>query len=260
MDNVHPSFDMPPPPRPTQHAKAIETSRLQTLSTYYPPHSSSTHELWHLHPPRLAHQRTRTQDLYTDRTQTNRQHGFLLAAKQLLPVSHRNATEVHASARTRTQALKALETKHVSAVYCRVETLYVERMRYIQECGVQRMSAWTDWAFEQQTQANWGDKTNSRMEACEATLDFLEDDYLKRKVEFVMEVYALLERVDPRLAELVLADLGDVYEWLRGAFSTTLRDFVVDHSHVRGVGNGSVPGKVVGGLGQAWHDARRDVR
>ncbi|KAA8612726.1 hypothetical protein PtrV1_13295 [Pyrenophora tritici-repentis] len=75
------------------------------------------------------------------------------------------------------------------------------------------MSMWADWWHE--TSKPSPHCNEAEVNACISTIAFLEDDYLKRKVEFVAEIHALLEPGDKARADAVLEDLEILYPVLK---------------------------------------------
>jgi hypothetical protein len=76
----------------------------------------------------------------------------------------------------------------------RVQDLYAARQKVIHEEGVRRLSIWSDWWTARQYPSRRSRKFEYHLfvTACESTLEFMEDDYVKRKVDFVTEVYGVL--------------------------------------------------------------------
>jgi len=69
---------------------------------------------------------------------------------------------------------------------------------------------------------------------------FMEDDYLHRKLDFVTEVYALLEKQDGVLAKMVMDDLIVLVPALTTTFVFRLENFVVGYEKVERVSAGIV--------------------
>jgi hypothetical protein len=121
-------------------------------------------------------------------------------------------------------------------LYTRILSLYTERQKYIQEEGVRRLSLWSDWW--QEHAKPYYQKNTTFIAACEATITFLEDDYIKRKVDFVTEVYAVLEGKDEERAKRVLGDLAEIFPWLEGEFCRRLEEYVVVYEGLKKVSSG----------------------
>ncbi|KAJ4366229.1 hypothetical protein N0V83_007865 [Neocucurbitaria cava] len=223
-----------PPPPPTPGEKDIEAARRRAVNLYRTQAPTPDFDNWYINPPfRLdVFISSRVCDLYTDRGQSNRQQGALFVAKLNLPDAYLTADPV----------LKEEQlTKYM--LYSRALDLYDARLKYIQEEGVKRLSVWSTWhAAKQQMRASERSKLvvtaaftaeeerlEGRVAACESTLEWTEDDYCRRKMDFVGEVYALLEACgDWARGKVLLDELGEMYEWLRmGAFRGRLEDGVV---------------------------------
>ncbi|KAF2030484.1 hypothetical protein EK21DRAFT_65261, partial [Setomelanomma holmii] len=95
-------------------------------------------------------------------------------------------------------------------------TLYVERVEYIQDAGATRIRLWSEW-YDACLKVDRG-RNDKFVEACVSTIVFVEEDYIKRKLDFVTEVYALLEMDDPVLANQILNDLEILWTWKKDEF------------------------------------------
>jgi hypothetical protein len=91
---------------------------------------------------------------------------------------------------------------------------YRERQACMQAQAMERLSIWSVWDAEKLKQVESRDK--GLLTACESTLGFLEDDYAKRKIEFVVAVSTLLERGgDIERARMVVDDLESLFPKLK---------------------------------------------
>ncbi|KAH9863841.1 hypothetical protein J1614_009773 [Plenodomus biglobosus] len=184
-----------PPPIP-QAIQAIEIARQQSLSLYIAPQLNPTYQTWYVDAPQHLRVRARTQDLYNDRTQTNRQHISLLDAKAALWARIAAEPVVPDAVGSETDEMRLLE------VYERVLALYDGQLGYIQDAGQCRLDVWSRVLVPHSRQVR---------EACLSTLEWMEHDYMLRKVDFAREVYAALYQGDRERAMGVLADLAAAY-------------------------------------------------
>jgi hypothetical protein len=83
---------------------------------------------------------------------------------------------------------------HLEEVHYRVLALYTEHTKAIHEAGVASVSVWADW-YNVYVKSNHY-RNDQFIAACESTIEFLEEDYMKRKLDFIAEVYALSEKRD----------------------------------------------------------------
>ncbi|CAG5138365.1 uncharacterized protein ALTATR162_LOCUS325 [Alternaria atra] len=116
-------------------------------------------------------------------------------------------------------------------VYDRTLELYSARQNYIQEEGVRRLSVWLDWYAEKMKPEPLRDE--SVVAACQSTILFLKDDYLKRKVDFATEVYAVLDKGDTKSAKMVVDDLVELFPWLKKDFCGRLMNSVVAYDGLK---------------------------
>jgi hypothetical protein len=115
-------------------------------------------------------------------------------------------------------------------LYTRVLKLYDERLSYVHFAGKARLTLWAQW-YEECIKSD-GMRNEAFIAACESTISFHENDYVARKLDFVTEIYALLERCDGGNAEMVVRDLETMWPWTSGEFATRLREFVVVYDMV----------------------------
>ncbi|KAF1943561.1 hypothetical protein EJ02DRAFT_433126 [Clathrospora elynae] len=207
---------MDPPPRPpTRGEKDIECARRQARELYHIPSPTNQLDEWHheeIQDPYIAN---RVKELYDDREQTNRQQVAFFAAKwHVYTPPYRYDDD---------NKLITFEPSDMQILYDRILSLYEARQRAIQDAGVLRLTTWSDWW--QERQKPYSLRSDAFIAACESTLEFLEDDYIKRKVDFVTEVYAVLEKRDPPRAKVVLGDLAVLFPWLKSDFIARLEDF-----------------------------------
>ncbi|CAO2657954.1 Nn.00g072140.m01.CDS01 [Neocucurbitaria sp. VM-36] len=209
-----------PPPPPTPGEKDIEAARRRAWNLYHSPTLKDVLKNWYIDTimdPQIA---TRVKDLYEDREQTDRQQGSLFVAKMKLPVPTSNDST----------ALR--EKRHdMKSVYVRVLKLYDARLKWIHDSGVTRLSIWSDWFQEHHKPTIH--LNDHLLAAFESTLSFLEDDYLRRKLDFVTEVYAVLEKHDLVRARTVLADLDNMYPSLETDFILRVKNFVVGYDGLK---------------------------
>ncbi|EFQ93437.1 hypothetical protein PTT_09221 [Pyrenophora teres f. teres 0-1] len=219
MDHYTPT---PIPDSPATLAeKQIDAARRQTRLDYHLPTSPPSFKSWFRNRVIIPYISNQVEDLYNDCEQT-------LAQRQHFA----NALTAATSATTATSTLPPYTDpallvnpppSDLETLYTRTILLYDVRLRYIQAEGARRMSTWADWWHETSKPAPH--RNAAVANACTSTIAFLEDDYLKRKVEFVIEVYAVLERGDTAMAEAVLEDLGKLFPWLKDTgFLTRVRE------------------------------------
>ncbi|KAF7446751.1 hypothetical protein PtrSN002B_005438 [Pyrenophora tritici-repentis] len=170
-----------PKPPPTWGEKQIEVARRRTLLNYHVPTSPHSFVDWHRTLVIVPHIATKVEDL--------------------LPIAANSAL------------LATPPVSDLEILYTRILTLYNARLAYIQAEGARRMSMWADWWHE--TSKPSPHCNEAEVNACISTIAFLEDDYLKRKVEFVAEIHALLEPGDKARADAVLEDLEILYPVLK---------------------------------------------
>lgn len=208
-------------PPPTPQEKAIEAARRRTRELYHITAPTDQLDNWYIDPVQDPHIAPRVQDLYDDRDQTNRQQGALFVANLKLAKSDYNI-DTHN------------EAHHDREItYTRALKLYDTRLEYIQEECIKRLSIWSDW-FQERRKPYYR-RNDELIAACESTISYMEDDYTKRKVDFVIEVYAALERHDPVQAKAVLDDLGNMCPWLKEEFITRLEHYVVGYDKLKQV-------------------------
>ncbi|RMZ67354.1 hypothetical protein GMOD_00001266 [Pyrenophora seminiperda CCB06] len=183
----------------------IEVARHVSLLRYHKASSPVSFANWHLHGDQDPEREHHTRDLYADRDQTHRQRSdFLAANNPTESVIHHRDYDMGAST----------PMSDTRFFYARVMCLYDARIEYIQQEGMRWLATWADLRLEKQKPAP---ACNERfIKACESTIDFLRDDYVKRKVDFVAEIRILLEGRDPDMAERVLRELVELYPRLRG--------------------------------------------
>ncbi|KAF2127978.1 hypothetical protein P153DRAFT_294200 [Dothidotthia symphoricarpi CBS 119687] len=193
---------------PSAAQKAIEALRRQTLSRYHAPAPTNAFKNWHV--GEIAYY---AQDLYTDYDQTSRQEGSLFIAMLKFPTPKLDHTH------------DVVESEHTALedVYYRVLRLYDERRKYIHEQGARRLGLWADWYREGDT---------GKVAAIESTISFMQRDYVQRKLEFVGEVYAMLEEWDLVRAKTVLDDLMQMWPWTKRDFARRLQDDDYGLKHV----------------------------
>jgi hypothetical protein len=115
-------------------------------------------------------------------------------------------------------------------MYTRVVSLHGERLTYIHFAGVARLALWAQW-YEECGKAA-GIRNEALIAACESTISFHEHDYVCRKLEFVTEMYALLESHNAVHAKMVTRDLEAMWAWTKGDFIMRLMQFVVGSDKV----------------------------
>ncbi|KAI8933569.1 hypothetical protein NX059_009302 [Plenodomus lindquistii] len=185
----------PPSSTPTtEAAQSVETDYQLTLALYTPSTINPTYQTWYLDPPLDPEIRTRTQDLYKDRTQTNRQQVSLSNARAQL-LLHLQTPPSGTLTHTRRDATRL-------DVYTCVLTLYDERLQYIQDEGQRRLDVWGQLCNAQGEQAQ---------DACKSTLTWMEDDYKLRMRYFIRDVVGYLWEDDQERAEEVLRDSEALY-------------------------------------------------
>jgi hypothetical protein len=212
-------------PPPTWAVKEIEAARRRTWELYHLPSPTNQLEYWYLDVILDPYIAPRVKDLYDDREQTTRQQGAffgaLMTAKKPTIRDHNIPMPVDP------------EPSDLEVMYTRILALYDARQLHIQQSAVQRLGLWSDWW--QEHRKPYYPKNVAFIAACEATITFMEDDYIKRKVDFVTEVYAVLEKSDKERAKRVLDDLGEMWPWLREDFCRRLEGFVVAYDGLKKV-------------------------
>jgi hypothetical protein len=205
-----PSSRMRPRP-PTQGEKNIEAARRHLCELYHQPPAIPELSNWYTlgcsHPYIAA----RVQDLYTDYSQTSQHHGVFYVAKLrllLTPTGH-----------------------PLEEIYTRVLKLYDERLTYIHCAGIARVTLWVEW--HEDCVKSDALRNEAFIAACESTLSFHEQDYVHRKLEFITEVYALLETCDAGNASRVVRDLEAMWPWTKGDFIMRLTQCVVGYDRVK---------------------------
>jgi hypothetical protein len=115
-----------------------------------------------------------------------------------------------------------------------------------------------DWYAEKMKPEPLRDE--SVVAACQSTISFLEDDYLKRKVDFATEVYAVLDKAgDTKRAKKVVDDLVELFPWLKKDFCGRLMNSVVAYDglkNVSGGGDGHVQRGFVLIFGRNYHRSK----
>lgn len=209
-------------PPTTSAGRAIEAGRRRTRELYYVPGTTSQLDEWYLDEVQDPHIAQRVKDLYEDREQTKRQRNSLFVAKMRLakPKPHDSST--------------LIETYHdMEVTYTRALELYHARVKLMQQESITRLSIWSAWV--QERQKPYYRQNEDLLAACESTISYMEDDYIKRKAEFVVEVYAVLEKHDAAQAKVVLDDLGTMYTWLKEDFIRRLECCVVAYDGLKQV-------------------------
>jgi hypothetical protein len=193
-------------PPPNQRAKDIEAARRRTRELYHVPDPDHSLNGWYTTPstsinplvtPRMA-------ELCRDYEQTMRHHERFTAAKS-----------------------SSTGDEELQEVYERVATLYKERVSYIHLCGMGRAGLWT-YFFEELHKSD-GYRNDDFIAACNTTLRFHEHDYVWRKLDFVTEIYALLESHDPASAQMVLRNLEEMWPWTKLDFTMRLTHLVANY-------------------------------
>ena len=221
MDNSSSTARTNPPPSPTLREKAIEVARRQTRELYHIPAAKNQLDNWHITQVQSSYIAPRVQDVYDDREQMKRQQSALV-------VANNNLTKSDHTIDTLSEAHHDREI-----AYTRAMMLYETRLEYIHEEGIKRLSIWSDW-FQEHRKPYYR-RSDELIAACESTISYMEEDYTKRKVDFVTEVYAVLEKHDPVQAKVVLDDLGTMCPWLKEEFITRLENYVVGYDKVKKV-------------------------
>jgi hypothetical protein len=196
-------------PPPNQRAKDIEAARRRTLELYHFPDPDPSLNDWYTMPsifisplvtPRMA-------ELRRDYQETAWYHGKFTDAQS-----------------------PSTGSEELQEVYDRVATLYQERLLYIHSCAKKRAGLWT--CFYQELHKSDGYRNDDFIAACNTTLRFHEHDYVWRKLDFVTEIYALLETHDPASAHMVLRDLEEMWPWTKADFTMRLTDLVANYDAV----------------------------
>ncbi|KAF2853436.1 hypothetical protein T440DRAFT_306001 [Plenodomus tracheiphilus IPT5] len=185
---------------PSLAFRAIETARRQTLCLYACARPNNNHQMWHIRPPHDPTIRARVKYLYNDLTQTNQQRVSLtrdisaLVGRIDLAISIVPNDVRHETAETM-----------LLDVYNRVLVLYDARLSYIHDAGQTRLDVW-DQLMETSLQ--------QKQVACHSTLEWMELDYMHRKVDFVREVSSILDKSDHARAKALLTELAGAYPQL----------------------------------------------
>jgi hypothetical protein len=226
MQPIQPTLPLQPRrPPPIWAEKEIEAARRRTWELYHLPLPTGQLDNWYLDEILDPYIAPRVKDLYDDREQTTRQQGAffgaLMSAKKPTTWDHNISTHIEP------------EPSDLEVMYTRLLALYDARQMHIQHSAVSRLSLWSDWW--QEHHKPYYLKNVAFIAACEATIAFMEDDYIKRKVDFVTEVYAVLEKHDLGRAKRVLDDLGEMWPWLSEDFCRRLEGFVVAYDGLKRV-------------------------
>ncbi len=222
------NLPLPPGSRPpTQAEKDIEVARRRTRALYHapPPGPHPELESWYLDYVTDPIIGPRVKDLYRDREQTNRQQALFLEKKwqNMQPFVYDDNV-----------MWTDREPTAKEYLYDRVLSLYDARQTLMQREAVKRLSMWTLW-YAEKIKAEPA-RNEAFVRACESTLAFLEDDYLKRKVDFVTEIYALLDQAgDKQRAMMVVDDLAALFPWLKQDFCARLVRCVVAYDGLKKV-------------------------
>jgi hypothetical protein len=225
-NSIHPDtmnyYGIDPLRRPRDPYEAhIAAAWKQTRFNYHIPVVPSSLNHWAAIPCSEPYIAARVQSLQSDNEQTIRHYNTFYVARLLLPKVEHNAAGL---------ALNEDVCK-LDEIYVRVLKLYKERLAYIHAMGMNRFGLWARWFHER---AKFGPLRNEALiAACESTINFEEDDYVARKLDFVEELYFLLETHDPTHAQMVLNDLEAVWPWTKDTFIMRLQNYVVDYSNVK---------------------------
>jgi hypothetical protein len=119
----------------------------------------------------------------------------------------------------------------LTEIYGRAMKLCEERLAYIDEQGTLRTTLLSTW-YDARTKPLHS-RNEELIVRIEGTIDSLEEDYMNRKLDFVTELYALLEEQDGANAKVVLVDLGDMWEWTKPDFVGRMEDMEVEYGMVR---------------------------
>ncbi|KAF2820354.1 hypothetical protein CC86DRAFT_255477, partial [Ophiobolus disseminans] len=176
--------------------KDIETARRRTRESYHAVNADRRFATWYLEAVQVPYVAERLQSLYKDREQVTRQRNIIVQARANL--SDPGTTECDEMQVDDWHSL-------LYETYRRVLTLYDERLVYIQEVAVTRVTLWSEW--NHQNQKHGHTRKNRLIAACESTIVYMEDDYINRMLDFVTEVYALLEKHDMVHAKMVMDDV-----------------------------------------------------
>jgi hypothetical protein len=199
----------------TQGEKDIEVARAITRAHYHPPPPSfqKQFEKWYDTSITNSTFNPRVKDLYYDRQQTNSQQAIFLDLKW----THTVRDMYDEDGMWIDQEASAEQD-----LYDCVLDQHRERQACMQAQAVERLSIWSVWDAEKLRQVESRD--NGLLTACESTLGFLEDDYVKRKIGFVVAVSTLLERgEDIERARMVVDDLGSLFPRLKGLCRKLIR-------------------------------------
>lgn len=205
----------PPPP---QNIKDIEVASRRAREAYHLP--DNVYLIAFDSPcvdPRIARQ---MRELYADRDQTQRHYEIFFSAKSNIQPTEFDGDRLPLDNRV----------CELDAMYGRLMKLYESNLLNIQEMGTKRISLWTQW-YQEITKPD-GARNDVFTAACISTLHFLVEDFQKRKLDFVTEVYALLEKRDPERAKMVLDDLQAIWPWAQINQIKFLEEYTVDYSHI----------------------------
>ncbi|KAF2246428.1 hypothetical protein BU26DRAFT_520901, partial [Trematosphaeria pertusa] len=111
--------------------------------------------------------------------------------------------------------------------------MYSHRLRELHEQGRKRMAVF--WSWRKEMQNSVAKRSMEVIEACEATIAYLEDEFANRKIDFATELYAVLVERDRATADAVLDDLVRAFPWTKDAVVANLRDGVIDYSGLKQV-------------------------
>lgn len=206
----------------SQALQVIEFARRRSHDSYHSP--ESIYLLPFFTPCFDPYIASRMQALYADHSQTQRHQNTFFAVKYSLAQQGSTSDDDDGLSPDN-------RASELPQIYDRVLNLYDNRSSHIQRAGAQRISLWSQSLHEQSKPAFA--RSDAFVAACTSPLAFLEEDHQKRKLEFVTEVYSLLEKRDPEHAEMVLGDLGQIWPGETINQVRVLREYVVDYAHVR---------------------------
>ncbi|KAH7086037.1 hypothetical protein BKA63DRAFT_399735 [Paraphoma chrysanthemicola] len=205
---------------PTLAEQDIEAARQRTLETYHVGLSKAKFGHWSFITLPDPHIMERLQDLYKDHKQTIRQNSeIFVAGLQFDTWEHTGVNEPRSGS-----------PSSPNNIFHRILALYSQRLNYIQDAGAERMGLWSEWSAECKKPDQ--SRNGAFIEACEATIVFMEEDYIKRKLDFTNEVYALIEKHDPSRAKKILDDLEELWPWTKADFIMRLETFVAGYDGV----------------------------
>ncbi|KAH7086557.1 hypothetical protein FB567DRAFT_444667 [Paraphoma chrysanthemicola] len=205
---------------PTLAEQNIEAARQRTLQTYHVGFSKAKFGHWSSITLPEPHIMERLQDLYKDLNQTNRQNSdWFVAKSQFDTREHTGVNEPRSGS-----------PSSPNNIFDCILPLYSQRLDYMQDAGAERMGLWSEWSAECRKPDQF--RNGAFLEACESTIVFMEEDYIKRKLDFTNEVYALLEKHDPPRAKKILDDLEALWPWTKADFIMRLETFVAGYDGV----------------------------